>query len=149
VKNLLLILVLMIFGIVPAAAGDCVEVGLEVEPELVPGEVYYFYAELTNCGDEAGIVYLDITVDYIWGAIEIPQVPVFMGAGVTFSHPLPFMLPPAIPSGSGSICVTATSGDAVSSDCVEFTIFNAGWGSSLNDADDFGKEEEPVAGHER
>jgi hypothetical protein len=140
VKKLLLVLALMILWAVPAAAQDCVEVDLDVAPELMPGEVYYFDATLTNCGDEAGIIFLNITVDYIWGMLEIPQIPVFMGAGETFSHSLPFMLPEMIPSGSGSICVTATKGAAVASDCVEFNIFNPGWGSSLNSSDEFDKE---------
>jgi hypothetical protein len=129
-KRILLLVALSAFLAVPGLAEDCVEVDLEVAPELWPGEIYYFYAELTNCGDEAAVVYLDVSINYILGSIEVTDIPIFMGAGETFSRSVPFMLPDCAPSGEGGLCVTAASGGAEATDCVEFTIFNPGWGLS-------------------
>jgi len=131
-KKLLTILALVAFLTAPVLAEDCVEVDIEVDPELVPGETYYFYAELTNCSDEGGIVYLTISFDYIVGTFEISDVPVYMGAGETFSRSIPFMLPPSAPSGDGSLCVKARIGEYEDNDCVEFTIHNPDWGASQN-----------------
>lgn len=143
-KKLIPLIMAIVLGAAPVSADDCLVVDLDVAPQLVPGEVYNFYAELTNCGDEAGIIYLDIKVDYMVGTFEATGLPVFMGAGESFSRTVPFMLPDCAPSGDASICVTAHMGEIEASDCVEFTIFNPGWGFSTKAADERDKDSEDI-----
>jgi hypothetical protein len=143
VKILLLLTALISFLTVPVLGAECVEVDLEVDPVLTPGEVYYFDAELTNCGDEAGMIFLTIVIDYGLGDIEIPEFPVYMQAGQVFAHSLPFVLPECAPSLDASICVTARSGEVEASDCVEFSIVNPNWGASKTTFDDIPKDRLP------
>ena len=134
-KKILALVALISLLSIPVFADDCVEVDLEVDPVLVPGQVYYFYAELTNCSDEAGIVYLTISMNYILGTFEIKDIPVYMGAGETFSRSMPFVLPHMAPAGDGSMCVTARKGEVTASDCVYFTIENGSQGRSQKPTD--------------
>lgn len=141
-KGLLLLTALISFLAVPVLAENCVEVDLEVDPVLSPGEVYYFDASLTNCGDD-GLIFLTVVIDYGVGDIDFPEFPVFMPAGETFAHSIPFVLPECAPSLDASICVTARSGEVVASDCVEFSIVNPNWGATKNTDDDVPKDRQP------
>ncbi len=132
-KRLLACIAVLSLFTVPSFAADCVEVDLDVDPILIPGEMFYFFAELTNCGDEGGVIFLTIEVSHDAGTFTIPEIPVYMAAGETFTCSVPMVLPHAIPTGDGSICVTAVKGDAEASDCIYFTIENdAGSGQKQN-----------------
>ena len=116
------------------AAGDgCVEVDLEL-PDTVqlgagtpPWAEGYF--ELTNCGDEVATIELGIEAsitieDVIDTTIYLPGRPVTLGAGETESRTFRFKVPPF--SGVYTICVTATSGDAMASSCQTMVVIAAG-----------------------
>jgi hypothetical protein len=111
---------------VPAFAEDCLEIAFEVEPELQVGVVYFFYGEITNCGDEAGEVFFDVTIETGEMSYEMPQFSIYMAAGQTIARSFAFVVPPIIPEGDVTICVTATLGEATASECIYLTVTHPG-----------------------
>ena len=135
-KKFLLSIAMLSLLAVPVLAEDCVEVDIDIDPVLAPGEVYYFDASLTNCSDEVDIVFVTITFEYATCDLELVEIPVPMAPGDTFSRSLPFTLPDFAPSGDGHLCVTARVGEVVAEDCAYFTINNPNWGATLTPAKD-------------
>ncbi len=134
----LVVFAFMAFGIQSLQAADCVEVDVELTPEVVAGETIEAYFELTNCGDEAAVVTLAISLELFNGqTIELPGIPVDMGAGETIARDFSFIAPPPFAGYTFGLCVTATSGDAESSDCASTTILE-GSGLYGSTKDDFG-----------
>jgi hypothetical protein len=125
-KRILILALSLALLSLPAIADDCVEVDIETDAELEVGVMYYFYAELTNCGD-AGMVGISLSLEFGEYYFEFPgDIQFYMGAGETISRSVPFIIPPVIPSGNVTLCVTASKGDATSTDCLYMTINNPG-----------------------
>jgi len=123
----LVLLTLLGFALVgfaaPAFADDCVEVDVEMAPEIVAAEVGEGFIEVLNCSDEAGIVMVAMTMELMNGIfVELPEVPVMLGAGEVISTTFYYPAPPGLTGGSFGICVTATLGDAEASDCASSLI---------------------------
>ncbi|UCC45684.1 MAG: T9SS type A sorting domain-containing protein [Candidatus Zixiibacteriota bacterium] len=105
-----------------AAAADCVEVDIELTPVVVAGEPFEGYFELVNCGDEAAVIELTFDIQFNEHSIQIPGIPVRMGAGQTISKSFECIMPSFLAGNSISFCVAAVSGDATSSDCATMNI---------------------------
>jgi hypothetical protein len=107
-----------------SSSDDCVEVDLELPDTIVAGPESFGegYFELTNCGDEAATVYLDITLDLPDTSVSMTGIPVNLGAGETISKSFTFPVPPIVPNGTYVICVTTTAGTAMSSACQTVVI---------------------------
>ncbi len=120
-----------ITGFMLASETGCVEVDLEF-PETIyaaPNSFLEGYFELTNCGDEADMISFSVTLDSeLFGQpITVGNVTLPMAAGEVISREFRFPVPPALPEGTFGICVTATSGDAVTTACQTIEIVND-WG---------------------
>ncbi|MBU8934019.1 MAG: T9SS type A sorting domain-containing protein [candidate division Zixibacteria bacterium] len=123
------------------AEGECVNVDLEL-PDTVqaaPGSFLEGAFELGNCGDEASFITLEATFEFFDTSITIGGVPVDLGAGETIAREFRFPVPPAMPEGEYTVCITATSGSAVATTCQ--TVFVEGFFPS-NDGDDKGSNNE-------
>ncbi len=99
--------------------GECVEVDLEL-PDTVqagPGSFLEGSFELINCGDEAALVTLEATFEFFDSSVTVGGIPVDLGAGETIAREFRFPVPPALPAGEYTVCVTATSGEAVATSC--------------------------------
>ena len=115
-----------------AFSADCVEVDIELTPEVVvgPGNFGEGFFELTNCGDEADTVQLSFTIDLGLGQpFEIHAIPIPIGAGETISREFRFPAPPVAAGVTVTFCVTATLGTAEASDCASVTFLDDGSGS--------------------
>ncbi len=110
----------------PATVKDlqnwCVEVDLESSPEAYINGTMWFSAELTNCGDTPGLVHLSGTLEMPGHTFPFHLPPVHLGAGETFSVSREFTVPFFMPTGTYTVCVTATLGDAEDSDCTTTEI---------------------------
>ena len=127
-KKLLALIAMISLLSVPAFADDCVEIDFEAEPELNVGVVYFFYGELTNCSDEAGMVVINISLSAGETSLDFPEFPIYMAAGQTISHSFPVVIPPVIPEGDVTITVTATKGEASDTDEIYLTVTHPGGG---------------------
>ncbi len=107
------------FGVALSFGNDCIETDLELTDVIYtsPGDfMAEAFFELTNCGDDEADVNLDIEIEgYRLSTSSAP--PIHVGAGETVSRQWAFAVPPFIPSGDYNICVTATAGTAVATDC--------------------------------
>lgn len=127
----------VISSAVPAFADNCVEVDIEMTPEVVAGEMGEGYFELVNCGDEASTVMLAISMELMGGVVvDLPEVPVMLGAGEMISTSFVYPAPPGLTGSSFSLCVTATLGGAVASDCASSLIVEGS--SDGSERGDFG-----------
>jgi len=117
-----------------AAEGDCVEVALELPDTVVvegPSPAFVEgYFELTNCGDEAAEIILDLEASItIQGIIDttinLAGFPVKMAAGETFVRSFKFPAPPL--DGVYTMCVTTTSGEAVAVSCQTMVVVGSGF----------------------
>ncbi|MEW5796466.1 MAG: FlgD immunoglobulin-like domain containing protein [Candidatus Zixiibacteriota bacterium] len=107
-------------------AADCLEFDIELTPEVPAGEVGQGYFELSNCGDEAGTALLSITFEIPAGpTIVIDDIPVRLGAGETISREFLYPAPPAFVGYTFGVCVDATLGEAMASDCASTTIIES------------------------
>ncbi len=102
-----------------ATADECVDLSLELPDTVVAGDDEFGegYFELTNCGDEAADIELEIQIDMPDTTITLSGMIVPLGAGETISKNFTFPVPPFIPGGDYTFCVTATSGEAVATAC--------------------------------
>jgi hypothetical protein len=116
--------ILLMFMDQIASAADCVEVDIELPDTVVaePGATATGYFELTNCGDEAGTIWLAIDVDLNGTPFAVGEVPVYLGAGETISREFIFPVPPLAVGYTVTFCVTATSGEYEASDCATVTV---------------------------
>ena len=107
------------FAFVMDEEGDCVEIDLELPDTVYTGpgsvEIESGYFELTNCGDEAATIMLNVEIEMsiVDTSFVISDIPVNLGAGETISREFRFLVPPIVPSGEYGICITAVSGDAM------------------------------------
>jgi hypothetical protein len=134
----LTVLAFAFFGAQSLMAADCVEVDIELTPEVVAGATIEGYFELTNCGDDAAVITLALTLQLFTDqTIELPGFPVEMAAGETIARDFSFIAPQPFAGYTFGLCVTATSGDAEASDCASTTIIE-GSGVASGGKDDFG-----------
>ncbi|MBD3217574.1 MAG: T9SS type A sorting domain-containing protein [candidate division Zixibacteria bacterium] len=130
----LTVLTFAVFGAQNLFAAECVEVEVELTPEVVAGETIEGYFELTNCGDDAAVITLALTIELFNGqTIELPGFPVEMGAGETIARDFSFIAPPPFAGNTFGLCITATSGDAEASDCASTTILEGSLASGEKD----------------
>ena len=107
------------FGIGLALVDDCLEMDIELTDVIytsqadLPAEAYF---ELTNCGDDNADVSLKLDIKGYTLSSNSTQV-IQVGAGETISRKWSFAVPSYIPSGVYNICVTATAGTAITTDC--------------------------------
>ena len=118
----------LLFGAAPVWSADCVEVDIELPGSVIaaPGAFADGYFELTNCGDEAGMVVLNVTIAF--GNIppfEIGGIQFPLGAGEVVSREFRVPVPPTAAGNEVSICIEATIGEAVASDCATTVISGA------------------------
>ncbi len=115
----------LVMGAGAVQAADCVEVDIEL-PATVTAEAGAFaegYFELTNCGDEAGLVELSISIEisgippFEVGGIQLP-----IGAGETISREFVLPVPPSAGGNEVTFCIDAAIGEASSSDCATTVI---------------------------
>ncbi|HWR83234.1 MAG TPA: FlgD immunoglobulin-like domain containing protein [Candidatus Deferrimicrobium sp.] len=111
-----------------AAASECVDISLELPDTVKTGSNEEGYFELTNCGDEAATINLDVSIDTPDTAFSLTGLPVRLGAGETISKNFRFPIPPIVPSGEYVLCVTATSGQAVATSCQTVIVEGGGGG---------------------
>jgi len=130
---LLLVAMLMVTAAPSLWAADCVQVDIELTPQVVAGEIAEGYFELTNCGDTAATVELAFDIEINGQPISLGGIPVRLGASETVSHSFKAPVPGFAVGNSISICVTATSGTAEASDCASMTVI-----SGSPDARNFG-----------
>jgi hypothetical protein len=133
---------LLTLGLSQAAlADDCVDVDVELTPEAVVGEALDASFELTNCGDEADTVWVDFDlVLFNDQTVDLPAIPVLMGAGEVISHQFSFNVPQGFSYFVGNtfeVCVTATSGTAEASDCASTLIADGSSASASDRGFDF------------
>ncbi len=101
----------------------CVEVDVESSPQVYIGGTVWFSAEVTNCGDTPGMVNIDGTVEVPgYDPFPFSLPPVYLGAGETFTNSWDFEVPFFMPTGTYTLCVTATLGDAQDSDCTSTEV---------------------------
>lgn len=133
-KHLLIALsALLLLGAAPSFAADCVEVDIEL-PASVAAEAGSFaegYFELTNCGDEAATVELNVTIA-IGGLppFEIGGIMFPLGAGEVVSREFVIPVPPTAVGQEVTICLDAMIGEATASDCATMVIEGASATSS-------------------
>ena len=112
----------------------CVEVDLELPDTIytaVQNQGPAFeeaYVELTNCADEPALISISLEATISVGSlvdtnIILPQHPVPVGAGETVSKEFRFHTPPF--DGEYTLCVTATSGEAVAVACQTVVVVGA------------------------
>jgi hypothetical protein len=101
----------------------CVEVDVESSPQAYINGTMFFSAEITNCGDTPGRVQINGTVQ-VPGHDPFPFAfrAVYLGAGETFANSWDFDVPFFMPTGTYTLCVTATLGDAQDDDCTSTEI---------------------------
>ena len=125
-KRLIGLLAMVSLLAVPAFADDCVDISFEAEPELQVGVVYFIYGEITNCSDEAGLIFFNISLDAGYMTYTFPEFSVFMAAGQTFAKSFPFVIPPVVPEGDVTITITATKGEASDTEIIYLTVTHPG-----------------------
>ncbi len=126
------------FGFKVASETDCVEIDLELPDTVVTSPPDFFadgYFELTNCGDEAETVYLDFSFVTPDTTFDLVSIPVMMAAGQVISRELHFPVPPAVPPGEYTICITATAGEASATTCQTVVVESGGIGGVSADSD--------------
>ena len=112
----------------------CVEADLELPDTIYAGNQNQGsvwntgYFELTNCSDEPAQIMLGVEAsisvgDFVDTSIIFPDHPVVLGAGETVSREFRFHTPPF--DGVYTICVTATSGEAVAAACQTMVVVGA------------------------
>lgn len=116
-------------------AADCVDVDIELPATLAPLEMSNGYFELTNCGDEATTVWLEVDVDFSGQTFSLGNIPVMLAAGETRSREFVFIVPPPAAGATVELCVTATAGDASASDCAVVSVTD-GTGTESSGGDD-------------
>ncbi|MBD3404009.1 T9SS type A sorting domain-containing protein [candidate division GN15 bacterium] len=131
-RKLLLSLALLslVFGGSAAMAEDCVEVDIELPATVVaePGAFATGFFELTNCGDEAGIVEMNVSIAFTNGpAFDVGTIPVPVGAGEVISREFRVPVPPPAGGQELTICVEAALNDAAASDCATMAIEGDGF----------------------
>ncbi|RKX24204.1 MAG: hypothetical protein DRP46_13595 [Candidatus Zixiibacteriota bacterium] len=135
-KRFFLILFMSVLGLIlsqAVLAEDCVEVDIEL-PATVVAEAGGFatgYFELTNCGDDAGYIWLEFDIDLNGVQFPIGQIPVYLGAAETISREFYFPVPPLAMGYTVTFCVTATSGEYVADDCATMTVESSDGGESI------------------
>ncbi len=109
-------------------AQDCVEVDIELPATVVaePGAFAEGFFEIVNCGDEAALVDLDVEFDINGNSFSVGGIKVPLGAGEVVSRDLRIPVPPVAAGFTVGICLTATVGDASSSDCATTSIESSG-----------------------
>lgn len=125
------------FGLaLSGAAGECVDVDLEFPDTVYAGPASFLEGsfELTNCGDEATSITMDVALDFFDTSMTVGGIPVELGAGETIAREFRFPAPPALPSGEYTICVTATAGEAMATSCQ--TIVVVGFSPTVGQAGD-------------
>lgn len=115
-----------------ASSAGCVEVDLELIPGPDPQlKTYTLSSELTNCGDAASLIDVEINLD-LNGIVLGPFTHhVYLAAGGSLVRGVTFAVPPPVPEGSYTLCVTATIGEASSEDCATLEVAGAAAVSSL------------------
>ena len=129
-KTLTLLSALLLLSIAPSAwSADCVEVDIEL-PSTVVAETGAFaegFFELTNCGDEAALVTLDVSLEiagippFEVGGIQIP-----LGGGEVISRDFIVPVPPTAGGNEVTICVTGTIGGSSATDCATMVVEEGG-----------------------
>jgi hypothetical protein len=114
------------FGVAFALEDDCLEIDLEITDVIYTSphdNMADAYFELTNCGDQDADVNLrlEVTGYDLSGATNLP---VQVGAGETVSRQWAFAVPSFIPSGTYLVCVTATAGSALVTDCESVEVLS-------------------------
>lgn len=128
-RTLLPILLCGLFlGVASAWSAECVTVDIELpgSVQAAPGAFADGYFELTNCGDEAAIVTLSVTIAF--GNIppfEIGGIQFPLGAGEVVSREFRVPVPPNAAGNEVSICIEAAIGESVASDCATTVISGA------------------------
>ncbi len=118
--------------IASANANECVEVDLELPDtvDVTAGDYFDGYFELTNCGDEAATILMDVSLQTPDTTVTLTAIPVDLGAGETISKEFHFPIPAFVPAGEYGMCITATSGSAVSTVCQTVVVLNDNGGNN-------------------
>jgi hypothetical protein len=118
---------------IAASSNECIELDLEISDTVytTPGDFFAdAYYELTNCGDTAVIIQLEVGLSGLPIGNGLASIPVLVGAGETLSREFRFPVPPAVPAGDYTISVTATAGSAVVSAAEIITVIKGTYGGS-------------------
>ncbi len=119
----LFVTVLMLTAGPVTRANECLELDFEITDTVytIPGDFFVTgHFELTNCGDEMVRVWLESSSPLeTFGQIRGRHN---LGAGEMISRRIKFPVPPPVPSGVYTICVTATVGEMVYEACEELVV---------------------------
>ncbi|MBD3332360.1 T9SS type A sorting domain-containing protein [candidate division GN15 bacterium] len=117
-------------SLVAATADECVEIDLELPDTVVaePGSMAEGYFELVNCGDEAELITLGLTLELMDTSVTFTGPKAMLGAGESVSRDLNLPIPPVVPAGTYVICVSASAGDAFASTCQTVVVVNSDMG---------------------
>jgi hypothetical protein len=109
-----------------SSQAGCVEVDLELIPgshDAVP--TYTLSSEITNCGDEASLVEVEVSLDLNSIVIGPFSHFIYLAAGSSLVRGITFAVPPVVPEGSYSLCVKATIDESSSEDCATLDVAGA------------------------
>lgn len=112
---------------IPALAEHCVDIELGAEVvESDPHDVLsvYFYAE--NCGTEPGLATFTATLEMYGVPVGTRQFRRYMRVGKAFVKELNLPIPPVVPAGTYTLCLTAELGTASDTACATVTIDDGG-----------------------
>jgi hypothetical protein len=107
-----------------ALAADCVDVDLGAQ--IVGGTTLSVYFYALNCGTEPGLVTFSISFEKDSTPLGQGQLAVYMPADKPFVKDCDLPIPPVVPAGTYTLCITATMGQASDTACATVTIDAAG-----------------------